>query len=133
MKTFGIFFAFIGLFTFTQAQELIKDGTHRNYKVEMSKEAHYPGGQQALYMDLFKRMKYPAEAKEKKITGDVTVSFFVEPDSTTSEIKALNDLGYGLGAEAERLIRETKFAPALQNGKAVRQQMMMPVLFRIYD
>lgn len=116
-----------------QAQTEVQDGTHRNYEVKMTKEAEYPGGNTALYQDLFKRMKYPAEAKEKGIKGDIMVSFFVEADSTTSEVKAMKDLGGGTKEEAERLIKETKFSPAIQNGKPVRQQMMLPVLFRIYD
>jgi TonB family protein len=115
------------------AQNEIQDGEHRNYHVVMTKEAEYPGGNTALYQDLFRRMKYPAEAKEKRITGDIMVSFFVEADSTTSEVRAMKDLGGGTKEEAERLIKETKFSPALQNGKPVRQQMMLPVLFRIYD
>lgn len=115
------------------AQQEIQDGTHRNFEVKMSKEAAYPGGNTALYQDLFQRMQYPAEAKEKRITGDIMVSFFVEADSSTSEVKAMKDLGGGTKEEAERLIRETKFSPAIQNGKPVRQQMMLPVLFRIYD
>lgn len=98
----------------------------------MNKEAEYPGGSAAFYQSLSERMQYPAEAREKNITGDIMVSFFVETDSTTSEVRALKDLGAGTRAEAERLIRETKFAPAIQNGKPVRQQMMLPILFRIY-
>lgn len=107
--------------------------THRNYAVVTSQDASYPGGQTALYQALFKRMKYPEEAKAQKITGDIMVSFYVEPDSSTSEVKAMKDLGGGTKEEAERLIRETKFAPAIQNGKPIRQQMILPVLFRIYD
>ncbi len=115
------------------AQEMIKDGTGRNYAVEYDKAAEFPGGDEALYTRLFHEMEYPAEAKEKRITGDLTLSFFVETDSTVSEVSALNDLGYGTKEEAIRLIKSMKFSPAIQNGKAVRQQMMLPVLFRIYD
>lgn len=115
------------------AQSEIQDGTHRNYGIKMTKQAEYPGGDNALYQSLFKRMQYPAEAKEKRITGDIMVSFYVEPDSTTSDVRAMKDLGGGTKQEAERLIKETKFAPAIQNGKPVRQAMMLPVLFRIYE
>lgn len=134
MKTlFTFFILVIATVSTLSAQELIKDGTNRNYSVEYNKGAEYPGGDEALYTKLFREMKYPAEAKEKKITGDLTLSFFVEKDSTVSEVTALNDLGYGTKEEAIRLIKSLKFAPAIQNGQPVRQQMMMPVLFRIYD
>ena len=115
------------------AQSEIQDGTHRNYEIKMTQEAGFPGGDAALYKSLRTRMKYPVEAVEKRITGDIMVTFMVEPDSTTSDVRAMKDLGAGTKAEAERLIKETKFAPAIQNGKPVRQQMMLPVLFRLYD
>jgi periplasmic protein TonB len=115
------------------AQTEIQDGEHRNYHITMTKEAEYPGGNTQLYKQLAAQMQYPAEAKEKRITGDIMVSFFVEADSTTSDIRALKDLGGGTKQEAERLIKGLKFSPAIQNGKPVRQQMMLPVLFRIYD
>lgn len=116
-----------------QAQGTEPVEQHRNYAVVTTKDAEYPGGQIELYKSMAQRMQYPSEAKEKRISGDIMVSFFVEPDSTTSEVRALKDLGGGTKEEAERLIRETKFAPAMQNGKAVRQNMMLPVMFRIYD
>ena len=127
-----LFFLLFCITTLT-AQNLIKDGSGRNYEVSYDRAAQYPGGDEALYTKLFREMKYPAEAKENRITGDLMLSFFVEPDSTVSEVTALSDLGYGTKEEAIRLIKSLKFAPAIQNGKAVRQQMMLPVLFRIYD
>ena len=137
MKFYQLFSATIAFTAFSAtvvlAQTEAKPESHRNYAVVTTQDAGYPGGNNALYKDLFQRMKYPAEALEQKITGDIMVGFFVETDSTTSEVKAMKDLGGGTKEEAERLIKETKFAPAIQNGKPVRQQMMLPVLFRIYD
>ncbi|MEM7036500.1 MAG: energy transducer TonB [Bacteroidota bacterium] len=133
MKTLMTLLTLLLAGTALQAQEMIKDGTHRHYKIVNDREAEFPGGNKALYMDLFQRTQYPAEAKEKGLTADITVAFFVEPDSSTSEVKAMNDPGNGFAEEAVRLIKETKFAPAIQSGEPVRQQMMLPVLFRIYD
>jgi outer membrane biosynthesis protein TonB len=88
------------------AQTQIQDGTGRNYEVKMTKEAEYPGGNTKLYKDLAARMQYPAEAKEKRIVGDVMVSFYVLADSTTADVRALKDLGGGTKQEAERPSRE---------------------------
>lgn len=141
MKYFTLILASFGIVLFSSARVLgqtevkseAKPEAHRNYAVVTTQDAAYPGGNNALYKDLFQRMKYPAEALEQKISGDIMVSFYVEPDSTTSDVMAMKDLGGGTKAEAERLIKATKFAPAIQNGKPVRQQMILPVLFRIYD
>jgi TonB family protein len=110
-----------------------EQASHRNYEVKMTREAEYPGGNTALYQYLAANMKYPEEAKAQKIQGDIMVSFFVEADSSTSEVRALKDLGAGTKEEAERIVKTLKFSPAAQNGKPIRQQMMLPVLFRIYD
>lgn len=136
IKFFSLSFACMLMLALGQclhAQSVVQDNPHRNFEVKMTQEAEYPGGNTALYQTLHKKMQYPAEAKEKRITGDIMVSFFVEADSSTSEVKALKDLGGGTKEEAERLIKSLKFSPAIQNGKPVRQQMMLPVLFRIYD
>ncbi len=145
MKHFTLILAAFGILLFTSTQvsaqsevkedvkEEVKEESHRNFAVVTTKDASYPGGNTALYTDLFHRMKYPKEALEQKISGDIMMSFYVEPDSTTSDVEAMKDLGGGTKAEAIRLIKETKFAPAIQNGKPVRQQMVLPVLFRIYD
>ena len=101
----------------------------RNYKVVTEKNAEYPGGNEAMYMFFYKNMEFPAEARENKISGQINVSFDVETDSTVSNVEALNDLGYGTKAEAIRLVKLLKFAPAIQNGRATRQHMMVAVLF----
>ncbi|MFM2374957.1 MAG: hypothetical protein RLZZ165_53 [Bacteroidota bacterium] len=126
-----LFFSAFVLSAFSQTE--IQDGSPVNFVVKTTRDAEYPGGNAALYKSLGERMRYLPEMHEQRITGDIMVSFYVEPDSTTSGVKAMRDLGGGTKAEAERLIRETKFAPAIQNGKPVRQQVMLPVLFRIYD
>ena len=133
MKRFSLLLLALVAGTFAFAQQPIDDGTHRNFKVVTERSAEYPGGDQALYKRMFEEMQYPEEAKEKRIEGNVMVSFYVEPDSTTSEVKAMSKLGHGTSEEAERLIKGLKFAPAIQGGRAIRQQMMIPVIFRIYD
>lgn len=133
MKRLSILFLGLLAATFAWAQDPIDDGTHRNFTVVTERSAEYPGGDQALYKHLFQEMQYPESAKENRIQGNVMVSFFVEADSSTSEVQAMSKLGHGTSEEAVRLVKELKFAPALQGGKAIRQQMMIPVIFRIYD
>jgi protein TonB len=104
-----------------------------NFSVTTTREATYPGGDQALYAFMHKNMKYPEQAKADKLEGDIYVSFFVEADSSVSNVSAMSDLGSGTKEEAIRLVKMLRFAPALQNGKPIRSNMMIPVLFRIYD
>lgn len=113
------------------AQVGTDSSSHRNFSVQTT-QAHYPGGNQELYTFFFEQMEYPEEAREKKIQGDVYLSFYVEADSSVTNVQVLSDPG-GLGDEAKRLIQMVKFAPALRNGRAVRQNMMLSVPFRLYE
>lgn len=106
---------------------------HKNYSIVTTQEPAYPGGNEALYTFFYNEMEYPADAKEKKVEGDVYVSFFVETDSTVSDVQVMSDPGYGMKDEAIRLIKLCKFVPGQQNGKPARMNLMLPVLFRIYD
>lgn len=133
-KLSGLFLLFVLMSAASlQAQSATKDDTHRNYKVTTQQKAEYPGGNEALYRFFYEEMKYPEAAKKERVEGDVQVSFYVMPDSSVSDVRALNDLGHGTKAEAERLIKSTKWVPAIQNGRSIKQQMVVPVLFRIYD
>lgn len=102
-----------------------------NFSVEMQSEPQYPQGNAALYKYFFENTQYPQEAIDKKVEGTVTLSFYVETDSTISDIFVLAGLGSGLDEEAERLVKDLKFVPAIQNGKPVKAQMILPVIFSL--
>src|ERR1700744_5618737 len=53
--------------------------------VEESPE--FPGGLQAFYKFLAMNVRYPQEAREKKIQGRVIVQFIVERDGSLSDVK----------------------------------------------
>ena len=58
----------------------------------------------------------------------VKVRFVVEQDGSLSDIKALNDPGYGIAEKiTEVLKRSPKWTPARQNGRKVRAYYTQPV------
>ncbi|HPS46685.1 MAG TPA: energy transducer TonB, partial [Bacteroidales bacterium] len=80
--------------------------------------------------NLYKNLKYPEEAINKKISGTVIVNFIVEIDGRITNVKALNDIGGGCGLAAENLIKSLpKWNPGKQNGKPVRVRYSLPVKF----
>ena len=94
----------------------------------------FPGGEKAFSMFLANHIKYPKEAKAKKITGRVIVSFIVEKDGKLTDIKVLHDIGGGAGAEALRVLEESPaWHPGMQNGKTVRVAYTMPINFTLDD
>src|SRR5690606_23343287 len=81
---------------------------------------------------LLENLKYPKEAKDKKITGRVTVQFVVEKDGTLTEPKVLRGIGGGCDEEAVRVLKESpKWIPGQQNNKPVRVSYVMPIVFAL--
>ncbi|HEY9003214.1 MAG TPA: M56 family metallopeptidase [Mucilaginibacter sp.] len=99
---------------------------------EVEHVPNYPGGVDKFYKFLQQNIKYPAEAKNKKIEGKVFLSFIVEKDGSLSTFKILRDPGAGCGAEAVRVMKlSPKWNPGIQNGHKVRVQYTMPISFTL--
>lgn len=106
----------------------------KNNKVftEVEQAPGYPGGVDKFFKFLQQNIKYPAEARNKKIQGKVFVSFIVEKDGSLSNIKVVRDPGAGCGAEALRVMKlSPKWNPGIQNGKKVRVQYTLPIAFTL--
>ena len=70
----------------------------------------------------------PAEASKNKIEGKVLMEFMVEKDGSLSEFKIKKDLGYGLGAEAARVLKlSPKWNPGTQEGQPIRVMYALPI------
>lgn len=62
----------------------------------------------------------------------VQVRFLIEKDGSISDVKALNDPGYGLAKGVEKIISKgPKWTPGTVNGKVVRSYHSQPVSFVI--
>lgn len=90
------------------------------------------GGMSALMKYLGENIKYPAEAKEKKIQGRVTVQFVVNQDGSISDTKVLRGASPLLDAEALRVVSAMpKWKPGTQRGEVVRVKYTIPVMFNL--
>jgi protein TonB len=79
---------------------------------------------------ILKHIVYPDEARRALIEGLVSVEFIVEKDGSLSNIKILRDIGGGCGEELIRVLKGMpKWKPAMQRGKAVRNQFGKNVRF----
>lgn len=86
----------------------------------------FPGGMAKFLSYVGKNYEVPQDEEFKG--GKVFVSFVVEKDGNLTDIKVLRDVGYGTGKEAERVLRKCpRWAPAMQNGKAVRCSYQLPI------
>lgn len=106
------------------------DADYAYYNAEQNPA--FPGGSQALRTYLSQNCKYPPEAKQKGIRGNVIVSFTVETDGSISEVVVLRPVHKLLNDEAVRVIQAMpKWIPGKINGKAVRVRREVPLNFQL--
>lgn len=92
----------------------------------------YVGGEPARLKFLKNEIKYPQDARIRKIEGTVFVRFIVDRKGNIKEVEAINNLGGGLAQEA---IRVVKLMPAWIPGKqgylTANVRMVMPIKFKL--
>jgi protein TonB len=99
---------------------------------ELQVKPEYPGGINDFYKLISTNMKAPDFEPETDMVLKVYVSFVIEKDGSITDIKALRDPGYGMGAEAKRVLSlSKKWSPGKQNGKIVRSSFMLPIAINL--
>lgn len=100
--------------------------------VQANQHAYFPGGQPALATWLSENLKYPQECIDKKIEGEVIVSFIVERDGTITGIRLEQAVDPKLDAEAKRVVGVMpNWVAAEMNGAKARSRMMLPINFKL--
>ncbi|MEO6523508.1 MAG: energy transducer TonB [Mucilaginibacter sp.] len=90
------------------------------------------GGATAWARFLEDNLRYPAEAKAKRISGSVILSFIVERDGSLSNIHIDQTAGYGFDQEALRVVNlSPAWVAGKQNGQTVRLKYSLPINFTI--
>jgi hypothetical protein len=79
-----------------------------------------------FYKYVGNNFKVPEGFKGK---GKIYLRFFIEKDGSLTEIEIIRDLGFGLGDEAIRVLKESpKWIPGSVNGSPVRMTFSIPIL-----
>ena len=85
----------------------------------------YYAGSDALYEFIEQNFKKP---EVPELIGKVFVSFIVEKDGTLTNIATTRDIGFGTGAEAERVMQLSRnWIPGRKDGKVVRVKYYLPI------
>ncbi len=99
---------------------------------ELTKKAEYPGGEIALVKFFEDNIAYPKAALEAGVEGTILVYAILEPDGRILSAQAENELGYGLEAMAEKLVRKSSgWTVGEINGVKVRSEIGVKVPFEI--
>jgi periplasmic protein TonB len=109
-----------------------KDDDHIFEKVEI--EASFKGGEGAWkkYLERNLNPNVPVDNGAPEGTYTVYVQFVVSKDGSISDVKALTNHGYGMEAEAMKVIKKgPAWVPAVQNGRSVNAYRKQPITFQV--
>ncbi len=97
-----------------------------------NQHAYFPGGQTALATWLSENLRFPQECIDKKVEGEVIVSFIVERDGTITGIRIEQTVDPKLDAEAKRVVSVMpNWVAAEMNGAKTRSRLMLPINFKL--
>jgi Gram-negative bacterial TonB protein C-terminal len=101
------------------------------YTAQLTVQPEFPGGNTEFLRLVTSKFRVPEAAKPATVR--VQVSFIIETNGSISNIKVLKDPGYGLGAEAVRVLKSltTKWKPGEVKGEAVRTAHFFPITVSI--
>ncbi len=94
--------------------------------------------EQSLLEFMYSNIRYPQEAREQNLEGNVVATFVVEKDGSLSNLSVLKDIGGGAGLEVLRVVEamneaEIRWVPAEKDGEPVRFQYTMPIKFKLEE
>ncbi len=82
---------------------------------------------------LQKKVVYPETAKRAGIEGRVTVQFIVSERGNVLCPKVIRGIGGGCDEAALKAVSRAKFSPGMQDGKSVKVQYSLPIVFRLQN
>lgn len=103
-----------------------KKSGQNDFYVAVERMPQLKGGINALMQNV----NYPENCKKAGIEGRVTVSFIVDKQGNVENPNVIRGIGGGCDEEALRVVKQAEFEPGTQDGKPVRVQMSLPVLFK---
>ncbi len=87
------------------------------------------GGMEAVYRNL----RYPEIARQAGIEGRVVVQFVIDEQGNVLNPRVVRGVGGGLDEAAVAAVRQAKFTPGRQRGRAVRVEYTLTIHFQLSD
>ncbi len=92
----------------------------------------FPGGDLELRKFIAENVKYPAEAKEKKIKGKVFVQFVINKDGNVEDVKLARGVDPLLDEAAMDVVKSLpQWKPGRQRGQNVKVSFTVPINFQL--
>lgn len=91
----------------------------------------FTGGKKAFRIFIAENMKYPKEALENKIEGNVLISFQVNDLGEVTDANVVKGLDYGCDEEALRLIKLARFQKTRKQGVRIKSTFRTKISFNL--
>jgi TonB family protein len=128
MKT--TIFLIVLLIAFTLGVHAQVDSIKPQTSSTQNTKPEFPGGEEAMYKYLMANITLPADAEKDRIQGRVYITFIVDSDGNITNASVARGVHKSLDDEALRVINKMpKWKPALQNGKPVSMNYVIPIEF----
>jgi TonB family protein len=89
------------------------------------------GGREVLRNFIREHLRYPKEALENKIEGDVIIEYHVNGKGEVSDANVIHGIGYGCDAEALRLVMMLRYQAVKNRGMKVTTNNKIKIPFRL--
>ncbi len=123
-------FAFLSMFLLQGA--VFTANAQKKKKEDVIVMPQFKGGQEALVDYLLQNTRYPVDAIELELTGEVVVEFFVERNGMITNAKVIKSVAPSLDREALRVVTNMpKWEPGTKNGLRMRAQLTIPINFKV--
>lgn len=86
----------------------------------------------ALMTHIQKTLRYPDDARQRRIEGTVVIQFTIKSNGSVSDINVLNGVSRSLKNEVIRVVKTfTDFVPAKYDGQDVDYPFTLPIKFKL--
>ncbi|WP_158617959.1 energy transducer TonB [Chitinophaga lutea] len=94
---------------------------------------HFPGGDMAAAEFINSKLRYPRQAVEQGVGGQVVISMLISETGELSNFRVISQpIGYGLEEEAMEMIKAMpNWEPAIKNGEKVAVEHTFPVTYTV--
>ncbi|MEJ2616062.1 MAG: energy transducer TonB [Ignavibacteriaceae bacterium] len=65
------------------------------------------------------------------VEGKVYLLIYISENGNVDDVKVLKGLGAGCDKAAVNAVKETKFNPGKDNGKAIKVKLSLPITFKL--
>ena len=100
---------------------------NNEYYIAVEQQPFPIGGLEAIQ----EKINYPSKAKQNGVEGRVFVKAYINEKGEVDEVELLKGIDSECDSSAMEAVRQTKFTPGKQRGKAVKVQVSIPIVFKL--